>query len=97
MNHTDTALYVNSQRGQSCIIFGLYGKALPGVIQSMSFVHKCQGPAHCCAFSKGYNRLHLEKTNRLFKCIVISSVPSSYGMDTPISFHTICFSLDNRV
>ena len=76
-------LYVNSQGGQSCIILGLYGKALPGVIQSMSFVYKCQGPACCCAFSGGYNCLHLEKTNRLFKCIVISSVSSNYGMGIP--------------
>lgn len=69
-----------SEGGQSYIILGLHGKALPGVLQDMIFVYKCQGSVCCCASSRDYNCLHLEKTLKLQLHCHVLSVPTNYGM-----------------
>lgn len=89
---------VNSQGGQSCIIPSLHWEALPGVLQDMIFVYKCQGPMCCCASSRDYNCLHPETTLRLSSCIVMYYLrpPITEWQHPQITLHTICSLLENR-
>lgn len=97
-SHWHCAPLCHSEGGESYIILGHHGKALPGVLQGMIFVYKCQGPMCCCASSRDYNCLHLEKTLRLSNSTVRYYLcPQIIEWHHPqITLHIICSLLEKR-